>query len=109
LFLWFISKIEHIVRSCTKQWIESNGYTDAKKNKDRFTELCETFKEDNMEMITKMGTIFAKSVDYVEKSIEEYKKDFSVSVVLIPSDEWIQLASRYNSRRLVIPHKKCWS
>lgn len=93
LFLWFIAKIEYIVRSCTKQWIEANGHTEAKKNKEKYTQLCETFKEDNMDMIQRMGTVFLKSIDYVEKSIEEYKRDFSVSVVLVPSDEWITNAS----------------
>lgn len=77
IFLWFTAKIEYIIRSCTKQWLEAQEKTD-------YTQLCELFRADNEALIQQMGTLFRKAADYVQATIELYRQQFHVVPVLKP-------------------------
>jgi len=77
VFLWYIAKIEYVVRSCTKQWLETADAADT-------TACCETFRCDNEELLRQLAALFLRANSYVRQSVELFKKQFSVKPVLEP-------------------------
>lgn len=84
IFLWFTAKIEYVIRSCTKQWLEGQALPEKRD----YTALCERFKEENEPLIAQMGALFRKASDYVQATIELYRQQFDVTPVLRPPESF---------------------
>jgi len=82
ILLWFTTKIEYVIRSCTKQWVEANA--DCKQAKEGMTALCERFKETNQETVCQMAQLFKMAIDYVNNSIDLYQEQFDVHPIIRP-------------------------
>jgi hypothetical protein len=85
IFLWVSSKIEYIIRACTKQWMEVTQFGDAVG----ITERCETYLEDNRVFIDNVFNIYVKAFDYVTLSLKKYEEFYESKPVLQPP--WIKL------------------
>lgn len=80
IFLWFIAKLEYIIRACTKCWLER-----ARDGEEQnYTYLCERFVEENREFTRNMYQVFLKAVDYVTQTVQLYKEEFQIQPVLKP-------------------------
>jgi hypothetical protein len=87
VFLWFTAKIEYIIRSCTKQWMEA---LQAPQRADKdFTALCERFRADNEQLIEQMSALFHRAHDFVCASVDLYEAQFDVQPVLRPPDAFL--------------------
>jgi len=100
IFLWFVAKLEYIVRACTKCWLEKSR----EPGEPNYTHLCERFVEDNREFTRNMYLVFLKSLDYVKKTVQLYKEEFQIQPVLKP-DVWQDYPQNNdsNSARLGAP------
>lgn len=88
IFLWFTAKIEYIIRSCTKQWMEALGDTTPEQRKD-FTALCERFRAENEPLIQQMAALFHRAHDFVSASVDLYQAQFDVQPVLRPPQAFL--------------------
>ena len=79
VFLWYIAKIEYVIRSCTKQWLEGADASD-------ITTCCERFRSDNDSLLRQLAALFLRARSYVSQSVELYKKQFDVQPVLEPPE-----------------------
>jgi hypothetical protein len=52
------------------------------------TQLCERFKEEHISLIQGMSTLFNKAHTYVAGSIEMYKQEFEITMVVVPPAEF---------------------
>lgn len=90
VFLWFTAKIEYIIRSCTKQWMEAlqdpPAQPDVRKD---FTALCERFRAENEPLIQQMGALFHRAHDFVTASVDLYQAQFDVQPVLRPPESFL--------------------
>jgi hypothetical protein len=66
--VWYVHKIEHIIRNYTRWWLEQKADTGA-----NIEQLCIDFARDE-EYFSKMHAIFNHAVSHVTKSIEEYRE-----------------------------------
>ena len=85
IFLWLTAKIEYIIRSCTKQWLETAQDRPEAQRKD-FTALCEQFRTENEPLIQQMASLFQRAHDFVMASIDLDQSQFDVQPVLKPPD-----------------------
>jgi len=88
VFLWFSAKIEYIIRSCTKQWLENTATQNKPESKD-FTSICERFRSENEDFIQNMSNLFRKAHDFVVNSIDLYQTQFEVRPVLRPPETFL--------------------
>jgi len=85
IFLWFTAKIEYIIRSCTKQWMEALPDTQGQSDQRRdFTAICERFRSENDLLIQRMSSLFQRAYDFVVTSVDLYQAQFDVQPVLRP-------------------------
>ena len=82
IVLWFTAKIEYVIRSCTKQWLEGQ------EPSSDYTATCERFRAENEELIRQMGSLFRKASNYVQGTIELYRQQFHVTPVLKPPESF---------------------
>jgi len=87
IFLWFTAKIEYIIRSCTKQWMEA--LQDPQASPKDFTGLCERFRGENEPLIHQMGALFQRAHDFVSVSVDLYQAQFDVQPVLRPPESFL--------------------
>lgn len=91
VFLWFTAKIEYIIRSCTKQWMEAlqdpQAHPEPRKD---FTALCERFRAENEPLIQQMGALFQRAHDFVTASVDLYQAQFDVQPVLRPPESFLK-------------------
>lgn len=80
IFLWFIAKIEYIIRACTKCWLERLKCE--KDEMENYTEMCEQFVEQNRDFTRSMYLVFVKALDYVSNTVQLYKEEFQIQPVL---------------------------
>lgn len=66
LMLWFYSKLEYIVRSCAKAWLERQVHKEDKN----FKELCEAFKDGTEEFCTQLYGVLSKSHHHIVKTLD---------------------------------------
>lgn len=66
--VWYVQKIEHIIRNYTRWWLEQKKDTEA-----NIEELCLEFAG-NDSMFSNMHVIFNHAVSHVTKSIESYSE-----------------------------------
>jgi hypothetical protein len=86
IFLWFTAKIEYVIRSCTKQWLEAQDAP----NKAEYTALCERFRAENEPLLRQMSLLFRKAADYVQATVELYRQQFHVLPVLRPPEAFFE-------------------
>ena len=66
LMLWYCSKLEYVVRSCAKAWLERQGGGGGTNYKS----LCETFAEETAPYCEQLHGIFAKCFDHVGRTLD---------------------------------------
>ena len=66
LMLWFCSKLEYVVRSCAKAWLERQADREEKS----FKELCEKFKGDTDEYCRQLHGVLTRSYCHVGKTLD---------------------------------------
>lgn len=104
IFLWFTAKIEYIIRSCTKQWLETAreppGSPDGGPSTPRkdYTALCERFRAENTPLIRQMASLFQRAHDFVMASLDLYQSQFDVQPVLRPPDSFFESPGREIAR-----------
>lgn len=81
IFLWYCAKLEYVIRSYTKHWLELKSL---KPDQGSYTALCEDFSTDNKEFCKDLYALFIKAFDYVTRSLQEHKKLTDVQPVLRP-------------------------
>ena len=64
--LWFCSKLEYVVRSCAKAWLERQADRDEKS----FKELCEKFKDETEEYCRQLHGVLTRSYCHVGKTLD---------------------------------------
>ena len=90
LFLWLISKIEYIIRSVSKQWIETaqeprESQAEPDQRRD-YTALCERFRAENEPLMHQMALLYQRGQDFVAATIDLYEHQFNITPVLNPPD-----------------------
>jgi hypothetical protein len=66
LMLWYCCKIEYVVRSCTKAWLERQG----NRESSNFKSLCERFEDDTQDYCKSLHGVFAQSYAHVNKTLD---------------------------------------
>ena len=66
LMLWFCSKLEYVVRSCAKAWLERQIDREEKS----FKELCEKFKDETEDYCRQLHGVFSRSHCHVGKTLD---------------------------------------
>lgn len=66
LMLWFCSKLEYVIRSCAKAWVERQ---DAREESN-FRELSEAFTAETKEYCAQLHQIFVRSLDHVHLTLD---------------------------------------
>ena len=66
LMLWYCSKLEYVVRSCTKAWLERQDC----RNELNFQEMCEAFTKETGEYCEQLYRMFVKSLEHVHKTLD---------------------------------------
>lgn len=84
VFLWYCSKIEYIIRSCTKQWLTMN---DLKPQSSNYDDICARILESNESEIVIMHNIFTKAYPYVMASLRQHQAKYEVQAFLSLPDE----------------------
>ena len=81
LMLWYCSKLEYVVRSCAKAWLEHQDSRDEAN----FREMCEAFTAETKEYCGQLHQIFLRSLSHVHKTLDvlmHYSLDHKVLEVL---------------------------
>jgi hypothetical protein len=86
VLLWFCSKLEYVVRACTKQWLETIPVKPCQAN---FTSLCEEYTSQNVEFNENLYNLFVKGLDYVTLSLTVYKDKYALQPILAPPDDYL--------------------
>lgn len=76
--LWYICKLEHIIRTITRHWIEQNSHTLKNLNT---MEQCELFQK-TFHNIEKHYFYFGKALNHVTKSFEAYIQHYVFEIPL---------------------------
>ena len=113
LYIWLISKIEYVIRSSVKSWLEPEPERDSPADSDTpaspanrditsdianrditrdianrdITGLCERFRVENEALIGSFARLFVRAYAYVTASIDLYKQEFDIAPVLRPTPE----------------------
>lgn len=66
LMLWYCSKLEYVVRSCAKAWLERQDCRDEAN----FREMCEAFTSETKEYCSQLHQIFLRSLAHVHKTLD---------------------------------------
>ena len=66
LMLWYCSKLEYVVRSCAKAWLERQADQDDLD----FKSLCERFREETAEYCAELHGVLERSYSHVNRSLD---------------------------------------
>jgi hypothetical protein len=88
MMLWFCSKLEYVIRACTKHWLDSARPRAADSR--NVTRLCEDYTDQNQELIRRMFQLFVKGMDYVTLSLSVYREKYALHPVLMPSVDYLR-------------------
>jgi hypothetical protein len=66
LMLWYCSKLEYVVRSCAKAWLERQIDREDKS----FKELCEKFEDETTEYCCQLHGVLTRSYNHVGKTLD---------------------------------------
>lgn len=86
VMLWYCSKLEYVVRACTKQWLEARGL---KPEERTFTSVCETFADQNEELAKGLFRLFEQGMQYITTSLGKHMERHTLRPVLTPSDGYM--------------------
>jgi len=82
LMLWYCSKLEYVVRSCAKAWLERQ---DAREEMN-FRDMCESFAPETKEYSESLFQIFVRSLRHVNKTLDNLMHYSLEQKVLKPED-----------------------
>lgn len=85
LFLWYICKLEYVIRACAKHWNERHNPQFSKKRTSIDHELCDLFMEKNADLCQNLFRIFERAVSYVNMSLDMYAEECAVKPILNPA------------------------
>jgi hypothetical protein len=86
VMLWYCSKLEYVVRACTKQWPEARGLTPEERT---FTSVCETFADQNEDLAKGLFRLFEQGMQYITTSLGKHMERHTLRPVLTPSDSYM--------------------
>jgi hypothetical protein len=66
LMLWFCSKLEYVVRSCAKAWMERQDGRDEAN----FRDMCEAFTSETREFCDQLHLIFTRGLLHVHRTLD---------------------------------------
>jgi hypothetical protein len=66
LMLWYCSKLEYVVRSCAKAWLERQDSRDEAN----FREMCEAFTGESREYCEQLHQVFMRSLGHVHRTLD---------------------------------------
>jgi len=98
LFLWYICKLEYVIRACSKHWYEVKNKTST-KNKLKLAdqvqideELFDMYMTENSELCSSLFQVFEKAFVYVQSSLDLYDEEFTIKPIITPNISfWQQL------------------
>mmetsp|Transcript_58594 Transcript_58594/g.154860 ORF Transcript_58594/g.154860 Transcript_58594/m.154860 type:complete len:255 (+) Transcript_58594:2822-3586(+) len=90
VFLWYCSKLEYIIRSCTRQWMTSSGVSVRSSN---YMPLCEEFSRTSANDVELMHQLFNKGWGYVTESLQRHCDKYVSQAVLCPPPEFFLVGS----------------
>jgi hypothetical protein len=76
MMLWLCNKIEYVVRSVCRGWM------DGRDSGDTYKDLCEGVKADHAEFIARMHKLFNVAYAHVTRTLEEYRHENSGAPIL---------------------------
>lgn len=88
VFLWFCSKLEYVIRACTKQWMDSREQQ--KAGAENYTQLCEEYSLQNAELNKQLFRLFTKGVAYITTSLSVYRDKYALQPMLTPSKRYLE-------------------
>ena len=83
LMLWYCSKLEYVVRSCAKAWMERQDARDEAN----FRDLCEAFTVESREYCEKLHQILLRSLAHVHGTLDVLMHYSLEHRVLLTSEE----------------------
>jgi len=86
VLLWFCAKIEYVIRSCTKQWLENQRQP---KESSHYARLCDDYTEQNSELHERLHRLFVKGVDYITNTLTMYNERYALQPILTPPEEYL--------------------
>jgi hypothetical protein len=86
VFLWFGVKLEYVMRSCAKQWMEAGKHSLGNSD---FTRLCELFTSENEAFIESSHRTLVIGSAYVIKSLGSFLDTEGVQKVLQAPPEFL--------------------
>ena len=66
LMLWYCSKLEYVIRSCAKAWLERQSSREDRN----FKSLCEQFKDETDDYCLSLYGVFARSCAHVNRTLD---------------------------------------
>lgn len=82
LFIWYICKLEYVIRACGKKWNEHiHKNKDNKINK----EMYDQYMAENEKKCSDLYKIFQKALEYVHASLDLYTEEFLIQPIIQPA------------------------
>lgn len=80
LFLWYICKLEYVIRACAKNWMDKGKKREEGLNQQYF----ELYMQENEQLCKNLYEILSKALQYVQSSLDLYHEEFLVCPILQP-------------------------
>ena len=78
MLLWFCNKIEYIIRSFTRTWLDSRNEDDT------YQDICKVMPDELSECIAQMHKLFVVARNHITCTLEKYTESCRVSLILKP-------------------------
>lgn len=79
MFIWYICKLEYVIRACGKKWNEA---IHKKRECVINTELFERYSFENEQLCKELYLIFEKANQYVHVSLDTYNQEFLIKPII---------------------------
>jgi hypothetical protein len=79
VFLWLCSKLEYVIRACTKQWLDVH---EIKPTPTRYTSICEDYIMQNAGFNERLYLLLERALEYTTLSLSLYRDKFALQPVL---------------------------
>jgi hypothetical protein len=76
MLLWYCNKLEYIIRSCTRTWL------DERREEETFKNLCCSLRENLEPIIVRMHSLFVVGKDHVLATLRNYAQSHQYEPVL---------------------------
>lgn len=86
VLLWFCSKLEYVIRACTKQWLESHAVRPVPGN---YMEVCEDFSVQTVEFHERLYQLLERALEYTTLSLTLYRDKFALQPMLLPPHDYL--------------------